>query len=426
VRTLFVLLLAMWLQSSDSQTLIAAPQYFQYHRSLMTTASSGEACAAIDPEIFPHAAPSLKDLRLYRDGHEVPYAITLSEPEAAENESAKVFNLGRQGEAIVFDLQMPARSYTDVVLDLAGEDYLATATVLGTDMPGGKPTSLGKFTLFDLSAQHLSHNTTLHLQESNFKFLHIALTISAAPGATKFIATPQMVQGATVPPSREAQTLFTGVLSISDIQQRGRQTVGTISLPVRLPIERVSFVLPSSYKGNFSRNVRITAQAAGEAVPDTASGTILNVHLTETGREIQQQQLSIPAVLGANLQNSAKLEVAVDNGDDVPLPITAIVLEMRQRKLCFNAAPNAGSGFELYYGDSALAAPQYDFARLFSPTATMASAQLGPEQKNDAYRARPDTRSMSERHPGILWIVLLIVICILAVVALRSSKALPH
>jgi flagellar basal body-associated protein FliL len=56
----------------------------------------------------------------------------------------------------------------------------------------------------------------------------------------------------------------------------------------------------------------------------------------------------------------------------------------------------------------------------------MTQAQLGPEQKNDAYRERPDMRSMSERHPGLLWIVLLIVICILAVVALRSSKALPR
>jgi hypothetical protein len=153
---------------------------------------------------------------------------------------------------------------------------------------------------------------------------------------------------------------------------------------------------------------------------------IQRVYLTQAGREIRQQQLSVPAVLGANMQDSAKLEVAVENGDDLPLPIIAILLEMRQRKLCFNPAANSGSGFELFYGDSALAAPQYDFARLFSPSASLMQAQLGPEQKNDAHRERPDVRSMSERHPGLLWIVLLIVICILAVVALRSSKALPR
>jgi hypothetical protein len=426
VRGSFALLFAMWLQATGSQVPTASPQYFQYHRNVTTAASSGEACAVIDPGIFPHAAPSLKDLRLYRDGREVPYAITLSEPEQPDSESARVFNLGTQGSAIVFDLEMPRRPYTDVALDLAGKDFLATATVSGVDSASGTRTRLGEFTLFDLSSQHLSRNTTLRLQESSFRFLHIVVTVSAAPGATRLTATPQMVLGATVPPSREAQTLFTTALTIDDIQQRGRQTVSTVSLPARLPVERVSFVLAPSYSRNFSRNVRITAQAAGESIPETASGTILHVHLTEAGREIQQQQLSVPAVLGANLQDSAKLEVAVDNGDDAPLPITAIVLEMRQRKICFEGTAGSSSGLELFYGDPALMAPQYDFARLFSASASTGQAQLGPEQKNDAHRTRPDTRSMSERHPGLLWIVLLVVICILAVIALRSSKALPH
>ena len=422
----FLVLFALWLQSAGSQAPTASPQYFHYHRSVTTAAGSGEACAIVDPGIFPNAAPSLKDLRLYQGGREVPYAITLSEAEQPDSDHARIFNLGTRGGAIVFDVEMPARSYTDVALDLSGKDYLATATVSGMDSPDGAPTRLGEFTLFDLSSQHLSHNTTIHLQESSFRFLHVAITASAAPGATGFVPTPQMVQGVTVPPSREAQTLFTTAISINDIQQRGRETVGSVSLPARLPIERVSFVPSPSYKGNFSRNVRITAHPAGDSAPETASGMIQRVHLTEAGREIRQQQLSVPAVLGANMQDSAKLEVAVENGDDVPLPITAILLEMRQRKLCFNPAANSGSGLELFYGDSALAAPQYDFARLFSPSASLMQAQLGPEQKNDVYRERPDMRSMSERHPGLLWIVLLIVICILAVVALRSSKALPR
>ena len=44
----------------------------------------------------------------------------------------------------------------------------------------------------------------------------------------------------------------------------------------------------------------------------------------------------MPAILGSNMQGAATVEVAVDNGDDTPLPITAIRLEMRQRKICFD------------------------------------------------------------------------------------------
>jgi hypothetical protein len=389
-------------------------------------ATSGEACALVDPGIFPHAAPSLKDLRLYQGGQAAPYAITLSEPEQMESEQARVLNLGMKGGAVVFDLEMPGRAYSDVVLDLGGKDFIATATVSAGNVAGDAGTRLGEFTLFDLSSQRLSRNTTLRLQESSFRYLHVSLTASAAPGAGNLVVGPEMVRDATVPPSREAQTLFVTVLAIKDIQQRGRETVGSVEVPARMPLERVSFVLAPSYKGNFSRNVRVAAQAAGQAAAETASGTILHVHLTNRGREVQQLELSVPAVMGANLKDSAKVEVAVENGDDVPLPITGILLEMRERKLCFDVKTTASSGLELYYGDSALMAPQYDFARLFSPSGSVAAAQLGPEQKNASYRDRPDTRSFEERHPGLLWVVLLIVICVLAVVALKSSNALPR
>jgi hypothetical protein len=418
-----LLLLFAMLWQTDGASPPAAQQYFRYHRSVFAAPGQGETCSVIDPAIFTKAAPSLKDLRLYEEGREIPYAVTMSAPDQPDSDSAQVLNPGLRGGAVVFDLAMPLRSYTDVTLDLAGKDYLATATVSGMDSPGGPVTPLGEFTLFDLSSQHLSHDTTLHLQESSFRILHVAITASSVRGGDAFVIAPEMVRGAIVPPSREAQTIFIPALALGDIQQRGHQTIATGSLPARLPIERVSFVLAPSYNGNFSRDIYISAHS-GESAAETASGTILRVHLNAEGREIRDQQLSVPAVLGANLQESAQVEVAVDNGDDAPLPITAVLLEMRQRKLCFDVSDVHSP--ELFYGDPTLPAPQYDSARLFSPSARIVSAQLGPEQENAAYRTRPDTRTMTERHPDLIWIVLLIVVCVLAVIALRSSKTLPR
>jgi hypothetical protein len=423
-------LIAITLQSltsgvAFSQTQVPQQQqYFRFHRDVVPAKGMGEACSVLDPGIFANAAPSLKDLRLFQDGREVPYAITLSESEQLDSDTARVLNLGMRGSSVVFDLEMPARSYTDVALDLAGQNYLATASVSGMSEVGGAATSLGEFTLFDLTSQHLSHSTTLHLQESSFRFLHVSIAASAAPGTTGFTAGPPMVIGANVPPSREAQTLFTTGLMVSDLHQKDHKTIATVTLPARLPIERVSFILAPAFKGNFSRDVRVSAHITGQPATENASGTILRVHLNEAGREVRQQQLSVPAVLGANLQESAEVQVEVENGNDTPLPITAILLEMRQRKLCFDSS--VATRPELFYGDPALPTPEYDYARLFSPAAHMIQAQLGPEQRNGSYRARPDTRSMTERHPDLLWIALLIVICVLAVVALRSSKRIPH
>ncbi|HEY6412631.1 MAG TPA: DUF3999 family protein [Edaphobacter sp.] len=424
----FLLALLLWQAASPGlSTSVADPQFFRYQRTITLPEGAGQACVVLSPQIFPNAAPSLKDLRLYQKGREVPYVITLSEPSQPDSEPARVLNLGLRGRTIVFDLAMPARPYTEVELNLAGKDYLATATVSGSnDLNTSSSTRLGEFTLFDLSSQHLSHNTTLELQESSFPYLYIELTASSAPGNLTFTATPQMVTGATVPPSREAQTLYTTAVETNAVTQRGNKTIATFALPERVPIERVSFTLANDFKSNFSRDVRISDRPAGTppSAGENIVGTILRVKLAQGGREIREQQLSIPATIGSNLQSAATVEVAVENGNDTPLPITAVRLEMRQRKLCFDVPTS--EPLTLYYGDPALTAPQYDYARLFSAASSTRMAELGPERRNPIFRARPDTRPITERHPELVWIALLAVICILGVVAVHSSKRLPR
>ncbi|HZY73576.1 MAG TPA: DUF3999 family protein [Edaphobacter sp.] len=403
----------------------AVQQYSRYRRTVALAEGAGQTCVVVDAQIFPHAAASLKDLRLYQSGYELPYAVTLSEPVQPDGDTARILNLGEQGHSIVFDLQMPDRPYTDVDLDLAGQDYLATATVTGLDSPRSlNATRLGQFTLFDLTSQHLSRSTALHLEESSFPYLHVVLTVSPVPGSRRFTASPAMVRGAAVPPSREAQSLYTVAVETASVVQQGRRTVAAFTLPERVPVERVSIAVAPEFKANFSRDVRISDRPEGtpESAAETIAGTILRVHLTQAGREIRQQQLSIPATLGANMQGAARVQVAIDNGDDPPLPVTAVRLEMRQRKICFSAP--SSQPVTLFYGDSGLTAPQYDYARLFSSTVPTHLAQLGPEQRNPSYRPRPDTRALTERYPDILWIALLAVICILAVIALRSARTI--
>lgn len=424
MKSALLALLLFWQASAPAVPgKIDIQQYSRYERAIALPGGAGPACADIDAQIFPHASPSLKDLRLYQGAQEIPYVITLSEPEQADGDTAQILNLGTRGHSIVFDLQMPDRRYTDVNLDLSGQDYVATATVTGSDrLHSESATRLGDFTLFDLTAQHLSRSTTLHLQESSFAYLHIVLIISPAPDSRRSTITTEMLMGATVPPSREAQSLYTVAAETTAISQKGRRTVATFALPERVPVERVSFAVAPDFRANFSRDVHISDRPAGspKSAAETIDGTILRVRLTQAGREIRQQQLNVPATLGANMQGPANVEVVIDNGDDIPLPVTAVRLEMRQRRLCFDAP--ASGPIMLFYGDAALAAPEYEYARLFTAAAPTSTAQLGPPQLNSNYHTRPDTRPLTERYPDLLWIVLLAVLCILAIVALRSGR----
>ncbi len=77
----------------------------------------------------------------------------------------------------------------------------------------------------------------------------------------------------------------------------------------------------------------------------------------------------------------------------------------------------------LYYGDSRLEAPEYDYARLFVASRTALAAELGPERLNANYRApAAPLRPFAERHPELLWIALIAVICALGVVALKAAR----
>jgi hypothetical protein len=421
----------------------ASPQHLRYERLLNLNGMAGQSCAVLDGAVFTHASASLKDLRLYAGNKEVPYAITLSEPLQQDTDEARILNLGTRFGHISFDLEMPARPYTAVSLDLNAHDFIATAEVSGSqELTASNSTRLGSFTLFDLASQHLSHSTSLPLSESSFRYLHIDLSLAPASSATvSALNRSEIVRSASVPPSREAQTLYTILQQTSAFIQRGHETVTTFQVPARVPVERIAFTLTPGYKGSFSRPVRIEAHArpgqsldaSADSSPEeessptaeTSTGTILSVHKLESGREIAQEDLAIPTAIGANMQHFAELEVAIENGDDAPLPISAVQLQMRQRRICFETKPNAPP-LQLYYGDSALEAPVYDYAKLFTPSPTPLVATLAPEVENAAYIPRTDTRPFTERHPELLWIVLLAVVCILALTAFRSAKKLPR
>ena len=413
------------------------PQHFLYERTVTVRADAakGQACASLDGAVYAHSAEALKDVRLYGEAagegpREIPYAITQSQPADEESMAAKVLNLGKRGDRIVFDLAMPDRPYTDVDLDLAGHDFIATAKVTGANTVNGIPTSLGSFTLFDFSEQHLARSTVLHLAETRFAVLHVEMSVSAAPRTVQTNRSEVVVQGASVPPSREAQTVYTAVAEASSLVQRGRTTVASFRLPARVPVERVSFVLTPGYSGSFSRSVRISARetswphdhAANDDPDETVRGTIERVQLTRAGRQIHQEQMNVPVTLGSNLQGEAEVEVEVENGDDAPLPLTAVRLEMRQRKVCFPLQA-AGSALTLFYGDDALEAPQYDFARVFSLGSDVAVARLGPQERNPGYVPRASVvKSLTERHPEVVWVGLLAVVCVLGVVAVHSAR----
>jgi len=426
VRPLAALLLLGLLASTDAPP-PPTPASFRYQRPItIPPRPPADACAVLDAQVFAHANP-LEDLRIYSANQEVPYAVTFSGT-APTGDPAGILNLGlKSPRALSFDLQMPDRPYSAVALTLNAHDFLASAHVTGLkSLTDKNPTYLGTFTLFDLTTQRLGHSSSVQLAESTFPYLHLDLTLTPAPGNNSLAVSPSIVAAAEVPPSRLAQTLYTPVAETSTITQRPRESVATFTIPAHVPVERVTFDLDPADHTNFSRSVIVSSKPTiareGEPSTEQLSGEISRVRLTEAGQEIHQQSLSIPAILGSNEQAPATVEVAIQNGDDQPLKIHSVTLEMRQRKLCF-AIPTQPA--TLFYGAPNVPAPVYDFGRLFNATDAVRTATLDAEQLNPQFLPpAPPKQSLTERYPQLLWIALLAVVSILAAIAFRSAKRL--
>jgi hypothetical protein len=406
----------------------AAPERFRFQRVLQPPPDvNGQACAVLDASIYAHTGGQLSALRIYSDGHEVPFAITESGELGQQQEPARVMNLGRHGNAIVFDLAMPQRPYTSVVLDLDGRDFYATAKVSGAQGFDAPRTDLGQFVLFDLRSDGLSRSTTLALQESSFPILHVEMTFTPAPGGDAKSLVPDMVHGASVPPSREAQTLYTTVAETTVIEQHGKLTVATLHVPAHVPIERAHIALDPAFRHDFLRAVTVAGKAdapgaigADESVP----GEIERVERPPSAAgipAIRSEQLNVDALLASDLREPATITVTINNGDDAPLPLRAVDLQMRQREICFDAQPAAA--YLLRYGDDApVRPPVYDYAQLFRASATAAPVTLAVETPNPQFREETHQRSYTDRHPELLWVALLLVITVLGTVAIHNAR----
>jgi len=220
---------------------------------------------------------------------------------------------------------------------------------------------------------------------------------------------------------------YVTVAESSSITQKGRTSIIEFTVPAHVPVDRVSFT-PGAELALFSRDVSIAVAPVSAAPESDAAqpartaagyGNLLCVHSVQDGHRIDEERLAIDAPW-VGFSGPTKWTVTIENGDDPPLRLGSVRLEMLERSLCFEAETNGN--YSLFYGDPSLESPRYDYATLFVPRAGALQITAGAEELNPAYQPRPDTRPFTEKHPALLWVALGVVIALLGAIALRSAK----
>jgi hypothetical protein len=242
----------------------------------------------------------------------------------------------------------------------------------------------------------------LKLPTSSFRYLHVRLSQGISP---------QQVKSATVYNLQETKAIWTSVGSCAAPSQKQRITVVTCEWPLRVPVDRIRFQVDPK-QVNFRRSVTLS-----DSGRQHAGGEITRVRLNRAGTAVVSEEMDVSTAT----QSTGSMTVTIDNGDNPPLAIATVQLLSIERRVYLD--PQGKSALQLYYGDSKLDSPVYDYARFFHADPTAAKAELGPGAHNAAYRGRPDDRPWSERHNAVLWLAMLLAVAVLALLAVRGLKA---
>lgn len=415
-RSAALLILAVAAPAAPS----AGTLYSRYDRALQNTPQQQlQTCAALPADVFAHAAPQLADLRLVGSSKEIPYVVRIAAPVSQSQSAIQPLNLGERQNHVVFDAAMPEGHYSDVQLAVTADNFIATVDVTGSQTQSGTPeTRLGSYTIFDFTRQKLGRSTVLHLPESDLRYLHVRVS---AP------LKPEQITGLTIDRLPESKAQYVTVADTSSVAQKDHHTQIEFTVPANVPVDRIEF-FPGADPASFSREITVAvAPSPGKgsasqepAEPVSVPGNLLRIHGTHDGHRIDEERLAVETSQLFPATEETRLTLSIDNGDDAPIALNSVRLEMFARTLCFDAAQE--TSYRLYYGDPALATPRYDYATLFAPEKDAAQAAIGPEEKNPAWQPRPDTRPFTEKHPGLLWTALIVVIALLGLIALRSGK----
>ena len=384
----------------------AAVPYFSQTRSINIGAPEKQNYVPLDTEVFAHARPDLSDIRIYDGQAQVPFVLIRQSGGSSMQESqAKLLNLGSVAGRTEFDIDTSGfDEYDRVRLQLDAKNFINSAQMEGRRTPNDKSgTNLGTGTLYDFTKDGLGSNSTLKFSAASFPYLHVRL----APGIR-----PEEVRGAYLSSFSETKAAWANAGQCNPASAQPKETVYHCAISTGMPVERVTFSIPAS-SVNFNRTVVLSDEHGNEF----QRGAISRVRMNRGGQSVTSEDLDIDLYA----HSATPINIAVENGDDPPLPIETVKPLSVERRLYFD--PKGKTSLQLYYGDPKLEAPSYDYAKFFQQSADAAVAQLGPAQANPQYAGRPDDRPWSERHTFVLWAAMVLAVVVLGALAIKGLKA---
>ncbi len=389
----------LWLSLALAATLRADfdPAVWRVRRKIVLEGGPGLARIQPDAALYRGSRAQLADLRVVRNGLDVPYRIdTLrGAHELREVQAAILDQAAVPGTGVELTLETQSDSRHDRVrLATPLKDFRRRVRIETSDDRKQWAVARADGSIFDVSdTDRPAADLTVTYPVSTRRYVRVTVL-----GWTDAKAiTAAWLSHYDQRPERRA------VVAVNEHPQAvGDNTAQTTLITWDLgfqgtPHDTVQFQIAP---GVFSRAVEIESSADGQQWTQAGSGTIT--------REVLH--VSFPE------QWDRYLRIRIFNRDDRPLGIEKLRLEALVRYFLFRAE-DAGP-YWLYYGNAGARAPSYDLAGLTGET--LSAATLGGEEPNPDYKA--PTKPVSEQNPALLYGVLGLAILGMGYLTVRFLK----
>lgn len=367
---------------------------WKYRKRIALTPGEGLAVVKLNREVYLGAEFDLDDLRVVRDGAEVPYVReTLGVEHDHVITPEKLFDLSVvDGPGVQFAMHIPRIPHNRIRLQTDERNFRKRVRIEASADNQHWATLRSDGAIFDFTQDGRQFSSlTVDFPVSTKPYLRVTIL-----GWDKIA----YVQGAYVdydvrrPALRE--TLATVTPQIAE-NAKEQSTIATLDIGAEgLPVDRIVLEISSP---QFQRAVGVEVSRDAKDWSYLSQGVI--ARLPGKGFTEEWLALSIPQT------NRRFLRLRIYNRDDQPIQIGSIRLEGLIRRIKFLAS--AAGDYWLYYGNPKVHAPHYDLPMLLSRLENTDGIPwaIAPAETNPSYRPPPPPRKpWSEQHPAILYAVL--------------------
>lgn len=397
-RLIFVFVaLSVLVVSVAAQTSLSVWPY--YVELTPQKSSPGIYDVVVPLPVMDKARPDLADLRLFDSANrEIPYAIRIRRDVAASSDiEARIFNSVTAGPSseVSVDLGENHGEHNEIEIVTGGTNFRRQVVIEGSDSGTDWRTLNGSGTIFKfVSANNGVESERVSYPTSRYRYLRVRVLRDPVTDDNA----PSISNVRVAMAVREKGLLSSWDVPVPSYQLLRNQgafaTAWALDLGGRAACDRLKLEIDDD---SFSRPFQLFAVDDPENAELIATGTLTRI----TGEEPRPLLITFDEE-----KNVRKLRLQITDYSNPTLQITSIEASAPARQFVFELKEPPSQPLRLFFGNSSVAAPHYDFEKELAvrlstePTGSSLSAVLAnPEFK-------PEPKPLTERVPWLIYLVL--------------------